>query len=175
MMNKYLPAIYKKSIFDIDYDKLKKNNIKCLIFDLDNTLALIDSTKVESKVKKLITKLKKDFLVIIVSNSPKKRVLSFSNDLGIDAYYFALKPSIRTLKKIKNKYKLESKEIAIIGDQFITDMGYGYKGNITKIFVDCLSNKDLKITNINRYLEKKIMDKYTKNNLFKKGNYYDGR
>lgn len=170
---KYLPDIYKKNIFAINYDKLKKKGIKCLIFDLDNTLALIDSTKVESSVKELINKLKKAFLVVIVSNSPKKRVSKFSEDLGVDSYPFALKPTIRTLKKIKAKYNLESKQIAIIGDQFITDMAYGYKGKITKIFVDPLAVKDLKITNINRYLEEKIMAKYNKNNLFKKGNYYE--
>ena len=172
-MNKYLPDIYRKNIFDINYDKLKKKGIKCLIFDLDNTLALIDSVKVDVKVKKLIVKLKKDFLVIIVSNSPKKRVKVFGNDLEVDIYPFALKPTIRTLKKIKSKYNIESKSIAIIGDQFITDMGYGYKGKITKIFVDPLAIKDLKITNVNRYLEDKIMKKYSKNNLFKKGNYYE--
>ena len=170
---KYLPDIYKKNIFDINYLKLKDKGIKCLIFDLDNTLALIDSTKVEDKVKELIAKLKKDFLIIIVSNSPKKRVSLFGKDLGVDYYPFALKPTIRTLKKIKSKYKLESSSIAIIGDQFITDMGYGYKGKITKIYVDPLATKDLKITNINRYLEDKIMSKYNKNNLFKKGNYYE--
>lgn len=170
---KYLPDIYKKNIFAINYDKLKKKGIKCLIFDLDNTLALIDSTKVESSVQELINKLKKAFLVVIVSNSPKKRVSTFGKDLKVDFYPFALKPTIRTLKKIKAKYNLESKQIAIIGDQFITDMAYGYKGKITKIFVDPLAVKDLKITNINRYLEEKIMAKYNKNNLFKKGNYYE--
>ena len=170
---KYLPDMYKKNIFDINYLKLKDKGIKCLIFDLDNTLALIDSTKVEDKVKELIAKLKKDFLIIIVSNSPKKRVSLFGKDLDVDYYPFALKPNIRTLKKIKSKYKLESSSIAIIGDQFITDMGYGYKGKITKIYVDPLATKDLKITNINRYLEDKIMSKYNKNNLFKKGNYYE--
>ena len=67
---KYLPDIYKKNIFAINYDKLKKKDIKCLIFDLDNTLALIDATKVESNVKELITKLKKDFLVEAVPQAP---------------------------------------------------------------------------------------------------------
>ncbi len=169
---KYLPDIYKKNIFEINYDKLKKRNIRCLIFDLDNTLALIDSIKVEDKVKELITKLKKDFMVIIVSNSPKKRVSFFGNDLGVEYYSFALKPTISTLKKIKSKHNLESCDIAIIGDQFITDMGYGYNGKITKVFVDPLAVKDLKITNINRYLEGKIISKYSKNNLFEKGKYY---
>ncbi len=169
---KYLPDIYKKNIFDINYNKLKKKDIKCLIFDLDNTLALIDSNRAEDNVKKLITDLKKSFIVVIVSNSPKKRVSTFGKDLKVDFYPFALKPNIRTLKKIKSKYNLESCDIAIIGDQFITDMGYGHKGKITKIFVDPLAVKDLKITNINRYLEGKIMSKYSKNNLFKKGKYY---
>ena len=34
----YKPTMYKKNIFDIDYKKLKENGIKCLVFDLDNTL-----------------------------------------------------------------------------------------------------------------------------------------
>lgn len=170
---KYLPDIYKKNIFDINYSKLKKMGIKCLIFDLDNTLALIDSVKVESNVKELILELKKDFIILIVSNSPRKRVSSFAKDLEVDYYSFALKPSIRTLKKIKAKYNLDFNSIAIIGDQFITDMGYGYNGKIKKIYVDPLAIKDLKITNINRYIEGKIMSKYSKKNLFKKGNYYE--
>ena len=34
----YKPTMYKKNIFDIDYEQLKKKGIKCLVFDLDNTL-----------------------------------------------------------------------------------------------------------------------------------------
>ena len=81
---KYLPDIYKKNIFDINYNKLKKKDIKCLIFDLDNTLALIDSNRAEDNVKKLITDLKKSFIVVIVSNSPKRRVSSFGKALEVD-------------------------------------------------------------------------------------------
>ena len=174
-MNKYLPDMYYKDVLSINYDKLKKRKIKCLIFELDNTLAPIDQVKVALEVRELLEKLKQDFLVILVSNSPKRRVNLFKEALGIDSYSFALKPSIRTLKKIKQKYNLNSKEIAIIGDQFITDMGYGAKGNILKIFVDNIANKDLKITSINRFFESRIMHRYQKGDLFKKGEYYDGR
>ena len=170
---KYLPDIYKRNIFDINYKKLKDEDIKCLIFDLDNTLVKIDSIEVDKKTMELITKLKKDFIVLIVSNSPKKRVKIFLDKLDIDGYPFALKPSIRSLKKIKDKYNLSNKNIAIIGDQFITDMGYGYKGKIKKIFVDPIAIKDLKITNINRFFENKIMSKYNKLNKFRKGKYYE--
>ena len=36
-MDKFFPDIYQKSIYDINYKKLKKVGIKCLLFDLDNT------------------------------------------------------------------------------------------------------------------------------------------
>ena len=39
---KCYPNMYQKSIYNINYKKLKKLGIKCLIFDLDNTIALID-------------------------------------------------------------------------------------------------------------------------------------
>ena len=38
-MDKFIPDMYYKSIFDINYKKLKKMKIKCIAFDLDNTLA----------------------------------------------------------------------------------------------------------------------------------------
>ena len=37
-MNIFYPDIYAKNIFEIDYEKLKNKGIKCLVFDLDNTL-----------------------------------------------------------------------------------------------------------------------------------------
>ena len=37
-MENFVPDIYKESIYTIDYKKLKQSGIKCLLFDLDNTL-----------------------------------------------------------------------------------------------------------------------------------------
>ena len=37
MLEKYIPDAYQKSIYTINYNKLKDNGIKCLLFDLDNT------------------------------------------------------------------------------------------------------------------------------------------
>ena len=36
-MDNFIPDMYQKSIYHIDYDKLKEDGIKCLLFDLDNT------------------------------------------------------------------------------------------------------------------------------------------
>ena len=50
-MEKYVPDIYKKSIYTINYEKLKTRGIKCLLFDLDNTLVPY-TDKVPSKKNK---------------------------------------------------------------------------------------------------------------------------
>ena len=39
MFDKFVPDIYAKSIFLINYKKLRKSGIKCLLFDLNNTIA----------------------------------------------------------------------------------------------------------------------------------------
>ena len=64
-MNKFRPTIYKKNIFEIDYQKLKKEGITCLVFDLDNTLALLEDKECPEDTKDLIKKLQEDFLLLI--------------------------------------------------------------------------------------------------------------
>ena len=53
-MDIFAPDIYEQSIFNINYKALKKSGIKCLLFDLDNTLAPIKSTMPGIKEKELI-------------------------------------------------------------------------------------------------------------------------
>ena len=38
-MDGFVPDMYNQSIYTINYQKLKKRGIKCLLFDLNNTLA----------------------------------------------------------------------------------------------------------------------------------------
>ena len=49
-MDLYVPNKYCQSIFTIDYDKLKEENIKCLLFDLDNTIASMKMKKPDNRI-----------------------------------------------------------------------------------------------------------------------------
>jgi len=173
-MDKYIPKMYKRSIFEINYDKLKAKNIKCLIFDLDNTLLLIEKDIPDKKVCYLIKKLKKDFKIYILSNNTnKKRLNKVKAALDIDFVSFALKPFSRGFKKIMKSTALSSKEICIIGDQIMTDILGGNKLGIYTILVEPLGIKDLKITTFNRFLENKKVLKLEKMDLFKRGEFYE--
>ena len=102
-MGLFRPNIYKKNIYDINYGLLKKEGIKCLIFDLDNTLGLISHKRCPDEAKELIKKLQKDFIVVISSNNTKKRLKPYLNELGIEGTSWSMKPSIKSLIYIKTK------------------------------------------------------------------------
>ena len=171
-MDKYIPNMYKKSILDIDYDKLNDNGIKCLIFDLDNTIALIDENKIPNEVEQLFNKLSKKFTLVIISNNFKKRIIKFCEPFNAPFVSFAMKPLTFGFNKIKNKYTFEKKEMCMIGDQLMTDILGGNRFGIYTILVDPLGKKDLKITSLNRYLEKKKIKKLSKRNILERGKYY---
>ena len=175
-MKKAVPTIYKKDIFDIDYKQLKKDGIKCLIFDLDNTLTKIDNNIPSKETVKLIEDLKKDFEVyILTNNNNKDRLNEVSKNLNLPYVPFALKPSKIGFKKILKKVNVTEEETCVIGDQIVTDIIGGNRLKSTTILVDPLGKKDLKITSFNRFLEKKIVKNLEKKNIFKKGEYYDKR
>ena len=115
-MNRFRPSMYKKDIFSINYKKLKKAGVKCLIYDLDNTLALIDEKECPEKTKELIRKLQDDFLIFIITNNSNRRAEPYKKALGVEAVGYAMKPLTRGLRKIKHKYKLLKKEMVMIGD-----------------------------------------------------------
>ena len=169
-MNKYIPNIYQKSIFDINYNKLKESKIKLLLFDIDSTIA--DSkTKIPSKESiELINELKKDFQILILSNAAPSRTKRFCKYLGIDGYYLSCKPLSFKYKKILKKYNILNENIAAIGDQLYTDIKGANKMNMVSILVDRINNNEHIFTKINRLKENRLIKKY---NIIERYKYYE--
>lgn len=173
-MEKYVPDIYQKSIYTIDYSKLLSKGITCLLFDLDNTTVAPRSNELPEKAKELFISLKqKGFKVIIFSNSPKKRVNTYKEYFNVDGVYFASKPLQRKFNKLIKEHNLKKEEIAIIGDQLLTDVLGGNRLGITTILVNPITVKDHFFSYFNRVLENQKFKKLKENNLFEKGRYYD--
>ena len=168
-MSKFKPCMYYKSIFDIKYNLLKDKGIKVLIFDLDNTILLVDEKEPNDKVIELITKLSKDFKIFIASNNYKERVRTVGDKLGVHAFYLIRKPSKKIKKLLLKKCTVEMNEVAIIGDQIMTDIYMGNRLGMHTILVDPMGEKDLKITFFNRVMEKIVLKRIK----VKRGNYYE--
>jgi len=174
MVEKYMPDIYQKSIYYINYDKLYKKGVRCILFDLDNTITPPHVKKPTKRLKRLFDELKdKGFKLIIISNSPKHRIEPFKRELNVDACAFSLKPTKNKYTRIMEKYKYKSTELAAIGDQLLTDIHGANKLDITSILVNPLTDHDYTITFINRLFEKFIYRRLDNKDLLIKGKYYD--
>ncbi len=174
MLNLFVPDMYQKSIFEIDYKKLKTNGIKCIIFDLDNTLAPVNISSPDKRTKDLIEDLKAmKFKLIIMSNSKKKRVEPFKDILGLDSSYLSLKPLSKKYKKVMKIYNYKQTEIACIGDQLLTDILGANRMDFLSILVNPIGILDFAPTKINRFIEAGIFNHLEKKELITKEEYYE--
>lgn len=173
-MEQYIPDVYQKSIYTIDYQKLKSNGIRCLLFDLDNTLVPASVKVPNKKIQDLFTELKEQsFELILYSNSGKKRVRAFAERLEISYVSSACKPFPKNYLKVMKDYHYEESQVAMIGDQMLTDILGGNRVGITTVLVNPVSKHDMVFTKVNRFLEDRIIRKLRENDLFMKGKYYD--
>ncbi len=173
-MSLFLPDIYQKSIYTIDYESLKNAGIKIILFDLDNTIVPINASTPTERVRELFEDLKTMGLKpVIMSNSGKKRIKPFKEGLLVDAASSSFKPLKRKYKKILNIYNVKPEEVAAVGDQIMTDILGANRIGMVSILVNQISTIDFKCSKLNRIIENMIINYYTKKGVFKKGEYYE--
>ncbi len=173
-MDLFIPDIYAKSIYDIDYQDLKNRGIRCLIFDLDNTIAPLHMPVPDKELKDLFLDLELLKLkVIILSNSSKSRVEPFKEKLNVDSSYHSGKPLKKKYKKVLDLYDFKDNEIACIGDQLLTDIYGANRMKFLSILVNPISHEEYFVTKINRALERKIIQNLERKGLFTIGKYYE--
>ncbi len=172
-MDKFIPDMYQKSIFTINYKKLKKRGIKCLLFDLDNTMVAYTEDKPSQDIKELFHLLSSDFKIIILSNATKKRLTPFKETLNVDVAFSSHKPLKKKYQKIMRLYDLRPQEIACIGDQLITDILGANRNDCLSILVNSIGTKEPIWTRFNRFFERFILKNLAKKSILEKGKYYE--
>ena len=159
------PDFYFNNVREIDLDFLKKNNIKGLILDVDNTV--IDYyRKFEDGTIEWVNGLKAAGIKFcIVSNTNKLDKVQFvANSLEIPYFNFAKKPSKKGFLRAKDLMGLSPANIAAVGDQIMTDVIGANRCKMISILVKPISDKDIFMTRIKRPVEKKIINCYLKKN-----------
>lgn len=157
------PNIYLKNVKEITYDMLKKNNIKGLILDVDNTL--IDYyKKMPDGTKNWCENLRNcNIKFCIASNSNNKdKIKQVANTLNIPYISFAKKPLKMGLNRARKIMNLENEEVAVVGDQIFTDVLGANRCKMFSILVEPIMEKDMLITIIKRPIENLIKNGYNK-------------
>ena len=171
----FVPDVYQKSIYKIDYDKLKENGIKLLSYDIDDTIddVLMNNIKAKTPIKftmpddakKLVNDLhSKGFIVVLITNAITEIAASTHEQLETDDYIArAEKPETISFEKILKKYGLDKSEMAHIGNSMRDDIYGGNKAGITT----CLVRRKgwaMKIAKVS----KKILGSTTRGKLIRK-------
>lgn len=160
MYQKCIPHAYHASIFDIDYDQLKRQGIKSLFFDLDNTIIGYDEDALSETQLNFLKELKKEFDVLIISNTNYKRVYQAVHALDVPFIWHAKKPLSCGFRKAIKMVQRKKHEVVIIGDQLMTDVFGANRFGISAILVKSVKRKsDRKITQFNRKIEKVMLKK----------------
>ncbi|HIS29294.1 MAG TPA: YqeG family HAD IIIA-type phosphatase [Candidatus Avamphibacillus intestinigallinarum] len=158
MLNLFLPNEYVKDIHQIDPLVLKEKGIKGIITDLDNTLVAWDVREATDEVKDWLLKMKAhDIKVTILSNNNEERVKYFCEPLATPYCYRAKKPLKKAFKQATKEMGLSKKEVAVVGDQVLTDVLGGNRSGLYTILVVPIVQTDAAITKFNRKIERRIL------------------
>lgn len=159
MFKKFLPSSYVKDIYEIDPIELNKQGIKGIITDLDNTLVAWNVAHATDEVKQWFQKMAEhDIKVTIMSNNNEDRVKIFADPLKMSYVASAKKPLTKAFKKVAKQMNLKKEEVAVVGDQVLTDVLGGNRAGFHTILVVPIVQTDAKITKFNRKIERRIMN-----------------
>ena len=160
MLERFFPDLMLDRVQDIDLDILKRENIKGLILDIDNTL-VPHGKEADEKAVAWVEKVKASgFKVCIVSNASNKRVIKFNERLKVFAIHRASKPGSKAFLKAVRLMDIKPAEAAVVGDQIFTDVYGGNKLNMFTILVKPIDRKELFFIRFKRIAERFVLSKY---------------
>ena len=170
----FTPTYIYASIDKIPFEILEKNNIKGIMFDLDNTLTDYKGIMNNEKIEWIKEAKKRGIKICILSNSHRqKKIRGLMRELDINGLNFAIKPMLKGYRYALDLLDVNKENACMIGDQIFTDIWGANRLDITSILVNPLTEKDYSMTIINRMLEKIIYVNLEKKELFTRGKYYE--
>jgi len=109
---------------DVTPEILKKENVKLLLCDLDNTLRLHSEKEPADELQEWVKDCKKAGvrIVIISNNGRKKMMQKFCEPIKVDCMWWAVKPLSRKLTKAMNQHNISPKYTVMLGDKWSTDV-----------------------------------------------------
>ncbi|MBQ8156424.1 YqeG family HAD IIIA-type phosphatase [Candidatus Saccharibacteria bacterium] len=109
---------------DVTPEILKKENVKLLLCDLDNTLRLHSEKEPADELHDWVADCKEAGvkIVVISNNGRKKMMKKFCKPLDIPCVWWAKKPVSTKLTEAMKKYHFKPEETVMLGDKWSTDV-----------------------------------------------------
>lgn len=155
------PKMYVPSVIHIDSGELYARGIRCILFDLDNTVVPRDKTDLPPEVAGWIRGLRdKGMKVCVISNNGPDRVRRVAGMEDVPAVCRAIKPRKHPFRKAMNMLGVTAGETAVVGDQIFTDILGGNRLGLFTILVVPMPGKEYWATEMfNRRLERLVLNR----------------
>lgn len=165
-MKIFKPNFYFKNIFSVTAEFCKHNGIKALLLDADNTLCIYHTDFAVDGVLCWMEKMQNEGIKLyILSNSKPKRLKRFANNINLPYFYMSLKPlPFKILIAIK-KLGFKRKDVALVGDQYFTDILGGKLAGIKTIWLDYIQIEESKSFKFKRKIENKLKKKLKRSDV----------
>lgn len=123
-MNIFRPDRKFERFEDVTPALLKKEGVKLLLCDLDNTLRLHSEKEPADELAHWIRECKKAGvkIVIISNNGRKKMMQKFCEPIDVPCVWWAKKPLSTKLTAAMAEYNFHPRETVMLGDKYSTDV-----------------------------------------------------
>lgn len=149
------PDYNLKNIYDINFEELKQNGIKCVMFDLDSTVMISKSGKFLPETIEWFNTFINDFEVAIISNNPNKNYIELaSKNSPCRIIGHAKKPNPKIMKNYLDSVGISPSDAVMVGDRPLTDIFVGKRLGCKTILVGSINPKENLITRWARALER---------------------
>ena len=113
-----------KQFEDVTPEILKRENVKLLLCDLDNTLRLHSEKEPADELAEWIAECKKAGIqIVIISNNGRKKMMQkFCEPIDVPCVWWAKKPMSSKLTEAMTEYKISPKNTVMLGDKWSTDV-----------------------------------------------------
>ena len=147
-LRRFVPDVYQKNIYKIDYRKLKEQGIRLISFDIDDTINDVLFNNLQARIpggkltmsadaRDLFRELKEmGFTVTLLTNAHTKIAQDTCEDLQADGYIArADKPDTRNFLRMMERYGAEPSQTAHVGNSMRQDIAGGNLAGVTTCLV----------------------------------------
>ena len=150
-----VPDYYFDTVYDIPLALLKKEQVKCLLLDIDNTLVPYDAPEPTAENRKWFALLAENGIrVVFVSNNKPDRVTLYAESLGFPYVFEAGKPLTKKIRTLLKAQGIDTSDCLAVGDQIFTDVLAASNLGIKCILVRSIKDVQTAFFKFKRFFEK---------------------
>ena len=140
----FLPKLIADELTDLTPELLKRHGIRLLMMDFDNTIVPYTTDVPTEQMRSWLTMMAaSDIQICVVSNSKNDRVKIFCGKYGIPVIVRAKKPGTKGIKEALDKFGVEPRDAALVGDQIFTDTLGANNAGVTPILIRAIDNHNI--------------------------------